>query len=33
KVAITACIRKVLVILNTLVRNNCTWSPNLVKNT
>lgn len=33
KVAITACIRKVLVILNTLVRNDCTWSPNLVKNT
>lgn len=27
KVAITACMRKLLVILNTLVRNNCLWSP------
>lgn len=33
KVAITACIRKILVILNTLVRNDCTWSPTTVKNT
>jgi transposase len=31
KVAITACMRKMLVILNTLVRNNCLWSP-LTKN-
>jgi transposase len=28
KVAITACMRKLLVILNTLVRNNCLWSSN-----
>ena len=27
KVAITACMRKMLVILNTLVRNDCLWSP------
>jgi transposase len=27
KVAITARMRKLLVILNTLVRNNCLWSP------
>ena len=27
KVAITACMRKILVILNTLVRNDCLWSP------
>lgn len=27
KVAITACMRKLLVILNTLVRNDCLWSP------
>lgn len=27
KVCITACMRKMLVILNTLVRNNCLWSP------
>jgi transposase len=27
KVAITACMRKLLVILNTMVRNNCSWSP------
>lgn len=33
KVAITACMRKILVILNTLVRNNCLWSPQLAKNT
>jgi transposase len=33
KVAITACMRKILVILNTLVRNNCLWSPQPVKNT
>jgi transposase len=29
KVAITACMRKMLVILNTLVRNDCLWSPPL----
>jgi transposase len=29
KVAITACMRKILVILNTLVRNDCLWSPPL----
>lgn len=28
KVAITACMRKMLVILNTLVRNDCLWLPN-----
>jgi transposase len=28
KVAITACMRKILVILNTLVRNDTLWSPN-----
>jgi transposase len=27
KVCITACMRKLLVILNTLVRNDCLWSP------
>ena len=27
KVAMTACMRKILVILNTLVRNDCLWSP------
>jgi transposase len=27
KVALTACMRKMLVILNTLVRNDCLWSP------
>lgn len=32
KVAITACMRKMLVILNTLVRNNCLWSPQPIKN-
>lgn len=32
KVAITACMRKMLVILNTLVRNDCLWSPQFVKN-
>lgn len=32
KVAITACMRKLLVILNTLVRNNCLWSPEPAKN-
>jgi transposase len=32
KVAITACMRKILVILNTLVRNNCLWSPQPPKN-
>jgi len=31
KVAITACMRKILVILNTLVRNDCLWSPPLIK--
>jgi len=32
KVAITACMRKILVILNTLVRNDCLWSPQPPKN-
>ena len=32
KVAITACMRKMLVILNTLVRNNCLWSPAAAEN-
>jgi transposase len=32
KVCITACMRKILVILNTLVRNDCLWSPPLPKN-
>jgi transposase len=32
KVAITACMRKLLVILNTLIRNDCLWSPQPVKN-
>jgi transposase len=32
KVAITACMRKILVILNTLVRNDCLWSPQFAKN-
>lgn len=32
KVAITACMRKILVILNTMVRNNCLWSPQTLKN-
>jgi transposase len=32
KVAITACMRKILVILNTLVRNDCLWSPTIPKN-
>jgi transposase len=32
KVAITACMRKLLVILNTLVRNDCLWSPQPIKN-
>jgi transposase len=32
KVAITACMRKLLVILNTLVRNDCLWSPHPTKN-
>jgi len=32
KVAITACMRKILVILNTLVRNDCLWSLPLQKN-
>jgi transposase len=33
KVAITACMRKMLVILNTLVRNDCLWSPGFTKTT
>jgi transposase len=33
KVAITACMRKILVILNTLVRNDCLWSHTPAKNT
>lgn len=32
KIVITACMRKILVILNTLIRNNCLWSPQTVKN-
>jgi transposase len=32
KVTITACMRKLLVILNTLVRNNSLWSPDPAKN-
>ena len=32
KVAITACMRKILVILNTLIRNDTLWSPNFSKN-
>lgn len=32
KVAITACMRKMLVILNTLIRNDCLWSPQTLKN-
>lgn len=31
KVAITACMRKLLVILNTLIRKDCLWSPNLAQ--
>lgn len=31
KVAITACMRKILVILNTLIRNDTLWSTNYVK--
>ena len=31
KVAITACMRKMLVILNTLVRNDCLWTPQAEK--
>jgi len=33
KVAITACMRKLLIILNTLVRNDCLWSPQPARNT
>ena len=33
KVALTACTRKILVILNTLIRNNTPWTPNYTKNT
>jgi len=33
KVAITACMRKMLVILNTLVRNDCLWRPSVAQNT
>jgi transposase len=29
KVIITACMRKLLVILNTMVKNNSPWNPNL----
>jgi transposase len=32
KVAITACMRKILVILNTLIRNDTLWQPNFLKN-
>jgi len=32
KLVITACMRKILVILNTLVRNNCLWSPHPAEN-
>ena len=32
KVAITACMRKILVILNTLIRNNSLWLPTAIKN-
>jgi transposase len=32
KVAITACMRKLVVILNTMVRNDCLWSPKLEPN-
>jgi transposase len=32
KVVITACMRKILVILNTLVRNDCLWSPTATEN-
>jgi len=32
KVVITACMRKLLVTLNTMVRNNTLWHPQLVKN-
>ena len=32
KVAITACMRKLLVILNTMVRNDSLWSPRVAKN-
>ena len=28
KVVITACMRKLLIILNTMVKNNTHWSPN-----
>jgi transposase len=30
KVMMTACMRKLLVILNTMVKTNTTWNPNLV---
>jgi transposase len=32
KVAITACMRKILIILNTLIRNDTIWSPNYPQN-
>jgi transposase len=32
KVAITACMRKILVILNTLIRNGTPWNPNFTNN-
>jgi transposase len=33
KVVLTACMRKLLVILNTMVRNNTTWNPTLITQT
>lgn len=33
KVAITACMRKILIILNTLIRNDSLWLPNFALNT
>ena len=30
KVALTACIHKLLIILNAMVRDGCTWQPRLV---
>lgn len=32
KIAITACMRKILVILNTLIRNDSLWSPTFTRN-
>jgi transposase len=31
KVVLTACMRKLLVIFNTVVRNNTTWNPKLLR--